>query len=378
MQQYKDISSYDTHKPSTDKSAPPPLSVAQKTHSDLFAKLTIDLPMAKRETAIGHYTTRDLRATHKHLQATVLPLQGMTAILDIFDRGVARAAASEDGGCRGKEQFAEVMRVLQEPYGVIGGLCEEAVEHTMILLELGGRKQDKKTADLEEGAVKVAGQIGFCNVLQERVETFYATRTDEIKSHFKAKLPVHVGDMARKAQTMLDGDAKSMLYLVLFMEHLLRSASESLLSLARFAEATKASGILDRQRFVYPSFRRVKKWLLSAGGDGDDVVDVGDVGGSSKGKVSGIGPVRDPEHLPAASGLQRVGEILSRCAELFRSDESAFGVRVACATMVVAAPGFFESSYVFFNEKRVMWAMIMVAIGMSPTSGASVSLLCKI
>ncbi|KAH8152686.1 uncharacterized protein LAJ45_03527 [Morchella importuna] len=328
MQQYEDISSYDTHKPSTDKSAPPPLSVAQKTHSDLFAKLTIDLPMAKRETAIGHYTTRDLRATHKHLQATVLPLQGMTAILDIFDRGVAHAAANEDGECHGKEQFSEVMRVLREPYGVIGGLCEEAVEHTMILLELGGRKQDKKATDVEEGAVKVAGQIGFCDVLQERVETFYATRTDEIKSHFKAKVPVDVGDMTRKAQTMLDDDAKSMLYLVLFMEHLLRSASESLLSLARFAEATKASGILDRRRFVYPSLRRVKKWLLSADGGGDDVVD-----------------------------------------SIFRRRAGYRGV--ACATMVVAAPGFFESSYVFFNEKRLMWAMIMVAIGMSPTSGAS-------
>ncbi|KAI5838861.1 hypothetical protein DFP73DRAFT_249229 [Morchella snyderi] len=370
MQQYENLSSYDIHKPSSDKPAPPLLSVAQKTHSDLFAKLTLDLPMAKRETAIGHYSTTDLRAAHKHIQATVLPLQGMTAILDIFDRGVGRAAASEDGECHGKEQFAEVMRLLREPYGVIAGLCEEAVEHTMILLGLGGRKQDKKAVDIEESAVRVPGQIGFCDVLQERVETFYATRTDEIKSHFKAKIPVDVGDMTRKAQTMLDEDAKSMLYLVLFMEHLLRSAAGSLLSLARFAEATKASGILDRRRFVYPSLRRVKKWLLSADGDGDDVVDVGDVGCSSKGKP-GIGPVRDPEHLPAAGGLQRVGEVLSRCAELFRSDESAFGVRVAFATMVVAAPAFFESSYVFFNEKRVMWAMIMVAIGMSPTSGAS-------
>lgn len=31
-----------------------------------------------------------------------------------------------------------------------------------------------------------------------------------------------------------------------------------------------------------------------------------------------------------------------------------------------------QSSYMFFIEKRLVWAVVVIAIGMSPTSGASV------
>jgi hypothetical protein len=51
------------------------------------------------------------------------------------------------------------------------------------------------------------------------------------------------------------------------------------------------------------------------------------------------------------------------------SAECAFGFRVACATLTIGIVAFLESSHVFFQEQRLVWAMIIVAIGMSMTSG---------
>ena len=50
----------------------------------------------------------------------------------------------------------------------------------------------------------------------------------------------------------------------------------------------------------------------------------------------------------------------------------AFGFRVACATMSIAISAFLEVSQTFFVAQRLVWAMIMVAIGMTMTSGSGV------
>lgn len=50
----------------------------------------------------------------------------------------------------------------------------------------------------------------------------------------------------------------------------------------------------------------------------------------------------------------------------------AFGFRVACATMSIAILAFLQDTQVFFIEQRLVWAMIMVAISMTMTSGSGV------
>lgn len=51
------------------------------------------------------------------------------------------------------------------------------------------------------------------------------------------------------------------------------------------------------------------------------------------------------------------------------SPECAFGFRVACATLTIGIVAFLKQSQLFFQEQRLVWAMIIVAIGMSMTSG---------
>lgn len=43
--------------------------------------------------------------------------------------------------------------------------------------------------------------------------------------------------------------------------------------------------------------------------------------------------LRDPEHNPPQNGLERFGDYLRKIPRALRSDASAFGLRVAAATM---------------------------------------------
>ena len=78
---------------------------------------------------------------------------------------------------------------------------------------------------------------------------------------------------------------------------------------------------------------------------------------------------KDPDHLPPTTAWQRFGESLRKITGFLRSDESAFGFRVACATMSIAIIAYLGDTQLWFTRQRVVWAMLMVALGMTPTSG---------
>ncbi|PWW80177.1 hypothetical protein C7212DRAFT_273804 [Tuber magnatum] len=349
------------------------LAALEKAHADLFTKLSTELPMAKREIALGRYSTSDLQEAYRLIRATLLPLQGMTVILDIFNRA-ARADPGEDEKCPvpREEQLSEVMKTLHEPYERIVGMCGEAIEHVLLTMKL--KPSSKKPGGDEEAPSIEPGEEGFCQTLEEKVQAFYSTRAGDVRAYFSSSDATNTSDTAGgiSAEVYMDEKHRSELHFVLFMEYLLYNAAKSLLGLARFAEEKKQQGVVDRTRLVYPTAKRLKKWLRSmASSRNDDVVDISDVGAVRVSGLGGISPNRDPEHLPAGNFLQKLGNLIAILTEGISSSESGFGLRVACATLAAALPAYFESSYVFFIEKRLVWASIVVAIGMSPTSGAS-------
>lgn len=355
LQQHESLSAYDLPPSSEEKdngrnhNKKPvvpirPLATLQKAHSDLYVKLSLELPMAKREIAYGQYSATDLREAFRLVQATLLPLQGMTAILDILDRVMETVMVTEDGERKGKEQLAEVMRTLHQPYEMIVGMCDEAIEHTLLLLKL--TPSPKKNKDDEENRTRVAGDDGFTELLEERVQEFYSTRIGDIRNYFSTQEPLTADSISATIERENSPDGfnhtrHSQLYLVLFMEYLLYKAAQSLLDLARFAEHTKQRGILDRGRLVYPNYKRLREWVFSNDG-GDGVVDVGDVGGTRKSGISQIVSVKDPEHLPACGPMHKVGTFIALVTEVLSSSDSAWALRVACATIVVALPAFFQ------------------------------------
>jgi uncharacterized membrane protein YccC len=161
------------------------------------------------------------------------------------------------------------------------------------------------------------------------------------------------------------------------MEFLLYSASRAILALVKFADEKVESGKLSKNRLIMPGVNRMKKWVVSLGktddGSREDGAGLGDIDRSSTTVDMGqsFRPRKDPEHLPPANLAQKLGDSLRGIPNFLRSPESAFGFRVAAATMSIAIIGYLHQTQLFFTENRLLWAMIMVAISMTPTAGQS-------
>ncbi|KAL8953173.1 MAG: hypothetical protein Q9222_000946 [Ikaeria aurantiellina] len=160
------------------------------------------------------------------------------------------------------------------------------------------------------------------------------------------------------------------------MEFLLWSTARSVLDLVKFADTKAERGVMNKKRLLFPGMKRLKKWASSAWRSEDSGVDhtpdstevmstnieVGDAYKKSK----------DPEHLPPANAWQRFGNGVRLVSQVLASQESAFGFRVACATLSIGIVAYLRDSQAFFIQQRLVWAMIMVAIGMTVTAGAGV------
>lgn len=86
----------------------------------------------------------------------------------------------------------------------------------------------------------------------------------------------------------------------------------------------------------------------------------------------GFGKKKDPEHLPPRNAMEKIGEGIRLIPRFFRSESSAFGFRVVCATMTVAILCYLKDTQTFFLQQRLLWSEIMIAISMTRTSGQSV------
>jgi hypothetical protein len=79
----------------------------------------------------------------------------------------------------------------------------------------------------------------------------------------------------------------------------------------------------------------------------------------------------DPEHLPPRNFGERIGDNIRKISDFFRSSSSAFAFRVTCASMSIAIINYLHDTQKFFQEQRLLWSMIMIAISMSRLAGQS-------
>jgi hypothetical protein len=132
-----------------------------------------------------------------------------------------------------------------------------------------------------------------------------------------------------------------------------------------------------RNRIIIPSVKRMRKLfssILSRGdlkGDDATIRDV-DTATNHVYLGSAYDSNKNPEHLPPRNKWEAFGDRLHKIPEFFRSSSSAFGFRVACASISLGLLLFLRQTQRFSNENRVFWAVIMISLSMSPTSGQSV------
>ena len=160
------------------------------------------------------------------------------------------------------------------------------------------------------------------------------------------------------------------------MEFLLWSTGRAVTDLVRFADLKDSQGVMSKKRFIFPGKKRLKKWMLSALGKEDasaeHTPDTTETANINVELGQAYLKSKDPEHLPPTNSWQRFGNRVRQTSEILGSQESAFGFRVAVATMSIGIVAFLQSTQTFFIEQRLLWAMIMVSIGMTLTAGAGV------
>lgn len=109
----------------------------------------------------------------------------------------------------------------------------------------------------------------------------------------------------------------------------------SITKLALFAEKKVSDGRMKKNHFIIPGQRRIRKWIISLGNNEDSAADDGNPDLLHNGQNviylgAGFNKKKDPEHLPATSKWERIGDGIRTIPGFFSSVEAAFGLRAAC------------------------------------------------
>ena len=160
------------------------------------------------------------------------------------------------------------------------------------------------------------------------------------------------------------------------MEFLLWSTGRAVLSLVQFADGKVKDGTMRKKRLIVPSTKRLKKWALSVLKVEDSSTEHTPDATESVGAHIYSGALfqasKDPEHLPPVNAWERFGNSFRKISGMLGTTESAFGFRVACATLSIGIVAYLRDTSQFFQTQRIVWALIMVSIGMTVTAGSGV------
>ncbi len=153
-----------------------------------------------------------------------------------------------------------------------------------------------------------------------------------------------------------------------FVSPQMHATGEAVQDLVAFADSKVADGTMKKNRLQFPTLHRLRKWGASILSEEDSTGESPDALESGLNIVfvgDGFGKRKDPEHLPATNRWQKLGNGLRKIPKFFGSSESMFGLRCACATMTVGIICFLQETQVFFQEQRLVWAMIIIGMGMT-------------
>ncbi|KAI5369974.1 Putative ER transporter, 6TM [Septoria linicola] len=360
---------------------------------DLHTKLPSDIAFAKREIAFGKLSPRDITEIWKRMRFILVPIAGLSSILDILQRRAEESGwqnqyvgeAEVKARRRQIDDLHHLMKSLHEPVATQGASLHGAFQHVLITLEL--IKPPKKASADEEssGSEPLPGTPGFANAYRGQLQRFYDSKQQTLEDwchQHGIEIPPNFFDSTFVQPEHYNAHNEHarernqrQLFFALYVHHLLWKAGQAALELVLYADQRKQEGALTKTRFIVPQAKTFRKWARAAIGKEDlhdenlltadltagRVLDLGESFGKSK----------DPEHFPARNTWERMGEAIRLIPRAFRSDASAFGFRVACATMSIAIICYLGDSQTWFLENRLLWAMIMVPISMTRTAGQS-------
>ena len=364
---------------------------------ELHTKLNADITPAKREPAIGKLSSKDITLMWKQLRMIFIPVLGLSTSIDVLRRHAEKQRwtdldlNAEEDELR-QEQFETLhmmMKTLHGPFEEIKDAIGAGFKHIMITLELTKAPKKKKNDDEETQAGKPAapGTPGFAAVLKEKLDAFHTSKQATLEQwcHQKGiKIPDNFFNESYTLQESQDmteeavpDKLRNQLFFVLHMEYMLYRAGKATLDMVLFADKTKQDGKLSHSKFIFPGSRALYKWLGATFGredmakNSEYLTDMEDSAMQTLYMGAAFGKRIDPEHLPPRNIGEKIGDKIRKIPDFFRSPSSAFAFRVTCASMSVAIINYLHDTQTFFQEQRLLWSMIMIAISMSRLAGQS-------
>lgn len=129
--------------------------------TDIHAKLHGDLTFAKREIALGKLGPDDLQAIFRHLRQIMIPVVGLSFVVDIFQRmsdynrwnkpiDLNEPVVPEDVRRRVVHEWNEIMRAVHDPFAVMIQTIDEGLLHTSYVFRLTKTPKRRATAKSED------------------------------------------------------------------------------------------------------------------------------------------------------------------------------------------------------------------------------------
>jgi hypothetical protein len=259
----------------------------------------------------------------------------------------------------------------------------------MLTLELTKPPKKSKTQDEEsQGSEPKPGTTAFVEHYKKRLDVFHESRkrtiVDWCREH-QITLPANFfeadfsgPEQPENMQAISSEEFRQELFFMLYLEYLLWRGGSATLDLLLWAEEKKQDGTLKKTRLIIPTNRILRKWAISSFGREDSTEEDQYTADMDNGRTEALdlgasfSRKKDPEHLPPKNAWEKFGNVVRLIPRALRSDASAFGLRVAAATMCIAIVCFLQDTQIFFLQNRLLWAMIMVAISMTRTAGQSI------
>ncbi|KAL1960341.1 hypothetical protein VTO42DRAFT_8301 [Malbranchea cinnamomea] len=363
-----------------------------------------ELPYAKQEIGLGKLSSEDLDALFGKLRAILLSLSGIGMLPSVFrrlTRTVPRPEETEQSSRRssvsthGRDSLYESITAenhfvnpLCERLEVAAQLVNMGLQHAFIVLELSkatqlgvvsrGRKLKLFLKDEEAPEDQtVPGGSNFNRYFEERIVEFNNNRKNipQTWASLNAFGPSVSSDEGSNKDE--EREIRKEFFAIIFIGHLQDVLLQSTLDLVKFAETKTADGTMKRKRLIVPKVESLKQWifiLFSRYADENDrpmSEEETDTGLETPGGDPLKARFADPEHLPAVTKWQKFGNFLRQISHILGSEESAFGFRVAIASFSAAILAYLRQTQEFFVGNRVNWVVIVIVIGMVPTSGRS-------
>lgn len=363
----------------------------------LHTKLPGDITFAKREIAIGKLCGHDITQLWKLLQAIMIPVVGLTTTVDILRRKIpdvdysVQSPATEEAQKQKKQvdNVQYLMKSLHQPFQTMSGDVNAAIQHVLITLELIKPPKKKKGDEESEADLPAPGSAKFAEYFKTKLDEFYESKKQNLRDwchRSNIELPPDFFESTFVRPEHMEGvdehareRHQRQLFFVLHLDYLLWRAGGAALELVLWADSKKQDGMLKKTRLIVPPFRIFRRWVRSVINREDSSqedqytaeMDAGNLESLDLGES--FSKRKDPEHLPPRNAFEKFGNFLRIIPRALRSDASAFGLRVSAATMTIAIICYLQASQQFFLTNRLLWAMIMVSISMSRTTGQSIA-----